>query len=380
MRALLIGYYGTGNLGDELMLYCLRHWLQAQDIEIDVLSEHPEAVVRSSGLVAIKNVPLLGEWGWKDAWLRGKAFRLIRSIRSYDLVIGGGGDLLRDDRGWRSLLYATEKFLAAAALRRPVFLVNVGVGQPHSRHGRALLKLAVRSCRRIIVRDKQSLRVCQELGGGAFTEHLPEIVLSLPAMMGALPPVDLRPPYLAVCLKGQPNEVGGYALGEDRLSALAAVLDRLSEQRGLQIRFVPFQEGADDRDAEIHESTARRMRCGRDAVLSKWSDDIVAVSQTIAGARGVLAMRLHAGVLAAAFGRPCVLMPYDRKVVEFGREMALEPFLTPELLDSPDLAFETVDAALRAERLPDLTAAQSWRSARLLPLSTPPHAAAREEN
>ena len=35
-RAMLVGFYGAGNLGDELMLFALARWLRAQGIETTV--------------------------------------------------------------------------------------------------------------------------------------------------------------------------------------------------------------------------------------------------------------------------------------------------------------------------------------------------------
>src|SRR5215813_9434353 len=64
-KALLMGYYGVGNLGDEMMQVCLKEWLEQQGFQLTVLSENPAAVSKSSGLRAIENAPLLGEWSWR---------------------------------------------------------------------------------------------------------------------------------------------------------------------------------------------------------------------------------------------------------------------------------------------------------------------------
>jgi len=41
MKALLLGYYGACNFGDDLMLYCLLQWLMKQKIQVTVVSENP---------------------------------------------------------------------------------------------------------------------------------------------------------------------------------------------------------------------------------------------------------------------------------------------------------------------------------------------------
>src|SRR5579885_3086022 len=175
-RMLLMGYYGAHNLGDDMMLFCLQKWLARQQVSITVLSECPEEIQRSFVLPAVRNVPLLGEWSWVDAWLRGRALRVVRAILGHDGLIVGGGDLIRDDRGWRTFLFTLEKILLAILFRKPVYLVNVGIGRPHTSLGRRLLAWALPRCRKIIVRDQRSLDLCREFHAPA--KYAPDIVLS----------------------------------------------------------------------------------------------------------------------------------------------------------------------------------------------------------
>src|SRR5262249_37102687 len=109
MKAVLMGYYGAHNLGDEMMLFCLRRWLEAQGVSVSVLSENPRQVEYEHGLPAIRNWPLLGEWSWRGAWLGGGALDVLRAIGRRDALIVGGGDLVRDDFGWRGFFFPMEK-------------------------------------------------------------------------------------------------------------------------------------------------------------------------------------------------------------------------------------------------------------------------------
>jgi polysaccharide pyruvyl transferase WcaK-like protein len=80
MNALLMGYYGARNLGDELMLVCLRRWLERQGIAITVVCEYPDEIKQQYQLPAVHNWPLLGQWAWRAVWLRGGAVRLVRAV------------------------------------------------------------------------------------------------------------------------------------------------------------------------------------------------------------------------------------------------------------------------------------------------------------
>ena len=132
-----MGYYGARNLGDEMMLFCLRRWLNKQSIEITLLCENSRDAEARFHLAAVENLPLLFEWAWRYVWLYGNAFRLLNEFRKSDGLVFGGGDLIRDDRGWRVFLYAMEKIFLALLLRKPVYLLNVGIGKPSTSYGKS---------------------------------------------------------------------------------------------------------------------------------------------------------------------------------------------------------------------------------------------------
>ncbi len=115
-----MGYYGVGNLGDEMMLVCLKQWLERQGFDLTVLSEQPAAVVKEHGLPAVENAPLLGEWAWRKSWFNGGARRVMRALASADVFVVGGGDLIRDDLGWRTFFFTMEKIVAAILMGKKV--------------------------------------------------------------------------------------------------------------------------------------------------------------------------------------------------------------------------------------------------------------------
>jgi polysaccharide pyruvyl transferase CsaB len=349
MKALLMGYYGGRNLGDEMMLFCLQRWLGAQNVDLTVLSERARDVRERHGLETIENVPLLGQWAWRDAWLRGKAPRLLRAIARHDALIVGGGDLIRDDRGGsRSFFFAVEKIVVAILLGRPVYLVNIGIGAPTTWYGRLALKWALPRCTRIIARDARTLDFCRQMGAGAVTEYAPDIVLSLPRLLDR----DVTQPgdggnYAVVCLRTEANVFKQFAWTDRRIQTLARGLDHLIDERNLDIVFVPFQAlTADQDDSRIHRLVAACMQRRERVTVREWTDDFRDVAGLVRGAQFVIAMRLHAAVLACSLDRPCILMPYDYKVAEFGRQMGLRYSITPGTLESVTMLDHTLEAAL----------------------------------
>jgi hypothetical protein len=62
----------------------------------------------------------------------------------------------------------------------------------------------------------------------------------------------------------------------------------------------------------------------RDAVaFVPWTVEIATIAALFRDAALVVAMRLHAAVVAEAFGTPTVVLPYDRKLGELARQRGL---------------------------------------------------------
>lgn len=380
MKALLMGYYGIGNLGDEMMLACLRPWLEKQGFTLTVLSERPTEVTRSHGIPAVKNSPLLGEWAWVSAWFKGGALRVLRAIRESDALIVGGGDLIRDDRGWRAFFYTVEKMILAILLGKRVYVVNAGIGEPRTRYGRVSLRWVLRHCRRIIVRDQRSNRICRELGAGTQTTQAPDVVLTLPEMLASLAPPSAstppKEPYVVVCLRHNANVFQLYDLTETRIRALATSLDELIERYGVSVVFIPFQANpaSGHGDSELHERVIHFVR-RTDCVQSRpWTSDLAEVYRWVRPARFVLAMRLHAAVLALSCERPTILMPYDRKISEFGELMQIPHAIEARTLDDPSAVSAVFEAAWKQSGEPapngqSLDAVSIWNGLLLEPNS-----------
>jgi polysaccharide pyruvyl transferase CsaB len=368
MKALLMGYYGAGNLGDEMMLVCLRQWLEAQEVSVTVLSEHPHHVEEDHGLPAVQNWPLLGEWSWRAACLKGGALRVLRTIRRHDALIVGGGDLIRDDLGWRGFFFPMEKVVAALLMRKKVYFVNVGIGRPRTRYGRRLLRWALPRAEQIIVRDQRSIAVCRDCGAETRTTFASDIVVSLRSFLkrDAVAQTDatavaLTKPYVIVSLREAADAFGQFTLSDDRIRTIAAALDEIVARDDCDLIFAPFQTGEID-DGRVHQRVIAYMRQSARAINRPWTTDIPGTCRLFADARGVVAMRLHAAVLAVGFDRPCVVLPYDHKLREFARLGGLPCIEAADLDRAPVNALR---ASLEARAKGSRTWITDWNSLRL---------------
>ena len=147
--------------------------------------------------------------------------------------------------------------------------------------------------------------MAREARGAAQTYFAGDIVLALPRLFPdecrATEGAVREPPYVLVCLRGNPDTFGRFAMPEPRLRELAGALDALAA-RGLRIAFLPFQQHETEDDDTLHREVAARMRHRDAVVFVPWTADIGRIATLFRGASLAVAMRLHAAVLAEAFG------------------------------------------------------------------------------
>lgn len=142
-KVVLSGYYGFDNIGDEAILLSIIQALKERkaDIDITVLSHNPQ---RTSNLYGVKAV---NRWSLKEV----KA-----TLKDSDLLISGGGSLLQDITGIKSLLYYLGVVGLARRLGKPVFFYAQGIGPVDGWLGRRLMRLTVNRVEAVTVRDEQS--------------------------------------------------------------------------------------------------------------------------------------------------------------------------------------------------------------------------------
>jgi polysaccharide pyruvyl transferase CsaB len=282
--AVVCGYYGFGNLGDELVLH-------------SILS-------RTEGL----RVGVIGARGGGRIW-RFDPIGVCRALRSSGLFIFGGGTLLQNATSNRSLSYYLWVLRAAAFFGRPVALFASGVGPIIGRGARERCALALRAADYAGLRDEGSLRLAVELAG-----DLPHFRLSAdPALV----------PRQGGETKGL---IGVFVRGEDaspRLSeALISALSIVAKMYGYRVCFASMNRKRD-------RGAARELKKRFGAGAELWeSDSREELFDFISSCALVVSARLHALITAASFARPFVGICSDPKVGYFVKECALPPIFS----------------------------------------------------
>ena len=291
--AALIGYYGFGNLGDELLLKACIDILTRCGIsrpQIVALSNDPEKTSRDFGIDSVNR------WDIRES---------AKIFRDSERVIFGGGGIFQDRTSIKSCVWYWAIVRLARLMGAKVFAVGQSVGPLESGLSRFFAGNALRSCGAVHVRDDKSLRLAENLGCRNVIRGCDLVMTLRPETLNAERTrekmlVNLRPcPELenyAEILRGHLTaESVGVAMSPEDESALSRL--------GLPeiVRITSFREAQ-----------------------NLWST-----------AKSAVGMRLHFGVLSRVFRTPCAMMPYDMKVNEFALQSGIpcinDEWVAPEM-------------------------------------------------
>ncbi len=182
----LSGYYGFNNTGDEAVLASMIQTLRQEmsHIDLTVLSHNPEQTERRYEVQAV------------NRWRLG---RIIPAIRACDLFISGGGSLLQDVTGAKSILYYLALIQLARWLKKPVMIYAQGIGPVNRIWARKLMSKILNKVNFISVRDQVSADDLKRWGISR-----PRIIVTADPVMGWDPPdTGFVPEGLRTCVIGQ---------------------------------------------------------------------------------------------------------------------------------------------------------------------------------
>lgn len=304
-RAVLCGYYGMGNGGDEALLATLLQMLP-KDIQPLVLSASPKAT---------ENLHQV------EACDRYSIFALIKELKRSDLFIWGGGSLMQDATSARNPIYYGGLMGLAQGMGLQTIAWAQGVGPLKRKLSNWIARRAFQGCTSVSVRDPQSAQLLADW-------QIDSIVAPDPVWALEATPInmyrDLSKPRVAVVLRSHP------ALTSDRLATITEALQKLQMQTDAHILLIPFQPSQDKVIAQaICDSLNVKLPNHSQIIIQK---DPRRLKGIFNGVDLTIAMRLHGLIMAAAEGSHCSAISYDPKVSYLMQELGISGW---ELADLP---------------------------------------------
>ena len=313
MKAVLCGYYGMGNGGDEALLASLLQMLPAS-VEPIVLSGDP---AQTQSRYQVEAVP------------RKSMGAVLSALRRADAFIWGGGSLMQDASSSMNPIYYGGLMLLAQMMGLTTVAWAQGVGPLNQPFSRWLTRRTLAGCRAVSVRDRDSAALLQQW-------HLPYLLAPDPVWGLDREPVkglwDLPAPRVAVALRPHRQ------LTAERLAVLAAALNSFQKATGACLVLVPFQPAKDE---AIAQSIARQLS-GPHQIYSLASPK--QIKGLFRGVEMTIGMRFHSLIMSAAEGCRSFAISYDPKVDAIASDLSLpgydlsaKPTVLPPLPNDPNV-------------------------------------------
>ena len=380
MRVLIWGGDSWANQGDSAVLAgtlaALREMLP--DAVVTVASDRPGETEGTHGAPAVRRASL----------------GFLRALWRADLVLWGGGQLVQDASS-KPFLWVQLLFLGAALLlRKPVICYGQGVGPVSGRLSRLCARAMLNRLSLITVRDAASVQKLNALGVLRPPLHItadPSFCMAAASSRegdAALRRIGIDRPFAVIAARRWGHYRGGWLpvrvskrtlVEEDHrwfqgfCEEMATAADYLYSELGLGVLFVPMCPGGDQEDDLVAERVRGLMALQQGTYILEERLTPALLKAVLGRAELVVAMRTHAGMLAADAGAPVVCLSYQGKGEAFMDELGLPHYALPvEQMDGRSL-LELVQrgwrdrAAIRAQieaRLPELRR-RGWENLRL---------------
>lgn len=361
----ILGYFGMGNYGDELILATLDARIRAavEGSSVIAVSENPQHTLTERGIYATTLKDIV-------------AVDRTLAASSAALIVAG----LLFDQGIRWTAGKTEAFTSArvsdipgiaayaslaAANDTPVVFHGIGAGPLEVLDGRQLVKLMGKQGALFIPRDRETgdlIRSCgvpaDQVIDGADTIFLTADEAAEPHPSDKI--LDEQAGAIVISLRQYENTPADFPA---RMAhALDMVADTCPDAR---FAFCIL----DPSDRPLADQVIAATTCKQQCSVQDYGNDLLALTAFLKSARAGFSMRYHSALVMSAAGIPCVGMDYLPKVASLYEDLGIA-----DLLVSPTATAEQCATALCSA----LENADAWHAtlcAHIAPLQTASHRA-----
>jgi len=291
--AVISGYYGYDNSGDEALLYAMLQNLKSKksDFRALVLSKNPKKTEELYGVRAINryNLP-----------------KIKKEMKRAKLFIFGGGSLIQDVTSDKSLWYYLTVIKRALSLKLPTMLYANGIGPVESAKNRDRVRNVIEQVDKISLRDTNSYYELKRMG--VPMENV--CVTADPAL--TIAGVSKEEALRLLSEEGVPTDkkLLGISVREWKackpsfFNSLARGIEQICRQYNYTPVFLPLKNPD---DIVISNEIAAKMD------IPSYTLTKIYKAREIVGITGacdlLLAMRLHAMIYAAAAGTAAIGRP-----------------------------------------------------------------------
>ncbi|WP_369881534.1 polysaccharide pyruvyl transferase CsaB [Anaerosalibacter bizertensis] len=301
MKILISGYYGFDNSGDDAILKAIvkdfKH--SSDNVELVALSNRPSNTEKTY------NIKSINRFNIKE---------VIKTIKSCDLFISGGGSLLQDVTSTRSILYYLALMNKAKRCKKSVMVYANGIGPINKRLNRFLTKKVLNKVDLITLRDEDSKRFLEELGVDNPNIHVtadPVFTLEPSSKDRVLDifkveKIPIDKPLIGISIRRWNNT-------NDLVRKISNTIEYILNNYDVNVILIPMHY---PEDLELSKEVKKRVNEeGCYIINDKYTvEDIMGIIKEL---EMIIAMRLHSLIYAATQETPMVGLIYDPKVEGF---------------------------------------------------------------
>ena len=306
MKALISGYYGQGNAGDEALLMSLLQMLPSK-IEPIVISAAPQKTQQKYN---VKTCPRLN------------VFSLLAALKESDIFIWGGGSLIQDTTSLASPIYYLGLMKLAQMKGLKTIAWGQGIGPLHYKFTRWITKKTLAKCTAISVRDRKSAKLLSEWD--IHHSIAPDPVWALRSK-DISDFIQTSQPIVAINLRNHPS------LTIKKLKTLTNALVDFQKITNTYILLVPFQAS---QDFTIAHHISKKLSKSHEIIQI---DDPQRMKGLFKNTNMTIGMRLHCLIMAASERSRCFALSYDPKVKYLMEEINIPGWELDQLPDDSDM-------------------------------------------
>lgn len=333
--AVVSGYYGYKNSGDESLLFAMLQNLRSEkdDIRLLVLSKEPKVTEAEYGVHAVNRYNIL---------------KIRAALKQSKLLIFGGGSLIQDVTSDKSLWYYLTVLEQAVALKIPVMLYANGIGPVEKKKNRLRVRNVLNNVDVISLRDTNSYYEIKRMG-----VNLDRVKITAdPAL--TIDGVGKDEARALLTAEGVPEgkKLLGISVRSWRLckpsfwNQLAGGIEQICRRYDYIPVWIPFKYPD---DITISKEVAAKMNI-RSYVLTKYfkAREIVGI---VDSCDLIIAMRLHSMIYASKAGVPAIGLSYDPKVSGFVKYIGINTTLNLDDFSDKRLVSTARSIALNREEI-----------------------------
>lgn len=287
-KALVSGYIGFNNFGDEAVFYVLSNHLKNLNMEVSAICNNPDVVKEKYEVETV---------------CYKKIFSIIKAIFKTNILISGGGSLLQNKTSNKSLYYYLFILITAKIFNKKTMIFAQGIEPVKGKINELILKNTLKTADFISVRDKNSLNYLEKMKIKGILTTDPVYRL-------------LQDKKINKNKDGLIIQLRQYSRMDDNLLQILA--KSISKNFKEKIKIISFEDKFDKEICEKFQKYLSNYNLNSEIILQKPIDETIEI---INNSKFMISTRLHGAISAHALKTKIFTLNYDEKLKTLCQEL-----------------------------------------------------------